>query len=122
MSAAPDAASSLQAFIRGAAPLFARASAITEILRAAALTDGEVRATYHYHEQLRRSGFREVIASAAAKGALKPGLTVDSATDLFLVFYGDSVYRLMTADMAWGEDTWINWLCEELPRLLFDSQ
>ena len=121
MLAAPDPVTSLRAFIRGAAPLFARASAISEILRAAALTDEEVRATYDYHEELRREGFREVIAAAAKKGHLTRGLTVDSATDLFVTLYGDSVFVLMTRDRGWDEATWINWLCDELPRLLFSS-
>lgn len=121
MLAAPDPASTLRTFIRGAAPLFARASAISEILRAAALTDDEVRATYRYHEQLRRVGYGEVIASAASKGAFKPGLTLEAATDLLLGFYGDAMFVLMTEDIGWDREAWVDWLCDELPRMLFAS-
>ena len=119
MVAAPDSAGALRAFIRGTAPLFARASAISDILRAAALTDDEVHATYEHHERMRRDGFRQALSAAAAKGALKSGLTMETATDLFLTLYGDTTFVLMTKELGWPEEQWVDWLCVEAPALLF---
>lgn len=114
----PDAAESLRIFIRGAGPLFARAAAISEILRAAALTDAEVEATYAHHERLRLEGFREVIEMVASKGSLRRNLDIATATDIFLTIYGDSTYYLMTTERGWSHERFVDWLCEALPVLL----
>lgn len=114
----PDPRRSLSLFVRGAAPLFARASTLSEILRAAALTDDEVRKTYAHHEALRRSGFREVVDLIASKGRLKSGLTEETATDVLLTVFGDSVYHLLTSDHGWQPAAVIDWLSDALPTLL----
>jgi AcrR family transcriptional regulator len=114
----PDAAESLRMFIRGAADSFERASAISLVLSAAALTDNELRARSEQHEQLRRSGFREVIVGVAAKGPLAPELDIDTATDILLTVYGDATYHSLRTDRGWSEDQVVNWLADALPRLL----
>lgn len=118
----PDAAESLRIFIRGASPLFARASAISEILRAAALTDAEVELTYAHHERLRLEAFREVIEMVASKGNLRRNLDIATATDIFLTMYGDSTYYLMTTERGWSHERFVDWLCEALPVLLLQPR
>ena len=118
MRAEPDAVKALHAFVRGAAPLFQRASTLGEILRAAALTDDEVRRTHDHHEELRATGFREVVEVIAAKAPLRHGLTVDSATDVLLVTFSDSVYVLLTTERGWTHDDAVRWFCDALPGLL----
>ncbi len=54
----------------------------------------------------------------AAKGTLKPGLTIETATDIFLTVYGDSTYHLMTVERGWSHDQVVDWLCDCLPGLL----
>ena len=118
----PDAAEALRGFVRGAAPLFQRASALSEILRAAALTDEEVRRTHLHHEELRATGFREVVELLAGKGPLREGLTVDTATDIMLVAFGDATYVQLTAERGWGHEQAIDWLCDALPLLLLERR
>ncbi len=120
MEKEPDAAQSLKIFIRGAAPLFARASAISEILRAAARTDDEVHRTYVFHENLRRSGFRQVVETLAAKEPLRSGLTIDTATDVLMTIFGDTTYQLMTENYGWSHNHLVDWLCQALPELLLE--
>jgi AcrR family transcriptional regulator len=114
----PDPTQALEHFIRGAGPLFARASSISEILRGAALTDDEVRRTYDFHEKMRAAGFREVIEIIAAKGRLR--LSVKKATDVLLTMYGDSSYYLMTKERGWTHDEYVEWACQALPELLVE--
>lgn len=116
-----DASHALGHFVRGAARLFQRASALSEILRAASLTDEEVRRTYEYHERLRAEGFREVVELLSNKGRLRTGLTVDSATDVLLVVFGDSTYHLLTHDRGWSHDDVVAWFGASLPALLLDA-
>ncbi|MGD9934984.1 MAG: TetR/AcrR family transcriptional regulator [Dehalococcoidia bacterium] len=121
MRADHSAAEALCHFIRGAAPLFARASAIAEVLRAAALTDPEVHETYAHHEQLRYTGFREVIELIVAKGKLRGGLDLESATDVLLAVLSDSTYYQLTVERGWSADRFTRWACDALPAMLLDA-
>jgi AcrR family transcriptional regulator len=120
--AEPRADAALRSIIRGAGDIFARSSGISEIMRAAALTDDEVRRTLDYHENLRYEGFREVIEMLAAKGKLKKGLDVSTATDVLMTIYGDSTYHLLTTERGWSHDQVIDWLCAALPELLLGNE
>ncbi|MDP1794642.1 MAG: TetR/AcrR family transcriptional regulator [Acidimicrobiales bacterium] len=113
-----NGAEALRIFIGGASPLFARASAISEILRAAALTDDELAATHREHEQLRLTAFREVIEMVASKAKLREGLDVESATDIFVTVYGDTTFYLFTVERGWSTDRVVEWFCDVVPGLL----
>lgn len=113
-----NAAEAVRIFIRGASPLFARASAISEILRAAALTHDELAATHREHEQLRLDAFRQVIEMVASKGKLRDGLDVDAATDVFFTVYGDTTFYLLTVERGWSAGRVVEWLCDVVPGML----
>lgn len=121
MEAEADPAEALRIFIRGAAPLFARAAPISEVLRAAALTDEEVGRTHEHHEALRYSAYRQIVEMLARRGHLRNGLDIDSATDVFFTLVGDTVYFLLTTERGWSEQRVVDWLCASLPTLLLDS-
>ena len=121
MEAEPDAAAALRIFVRGAAPLFTRAAPISEVLRAAALTDDEVRRTHEHHERMRYAGFGEVVRLLAQKGRLRDGLDAESATDLLFTLFGDTVYFQLTTERGWSEKRAVDWYCAALPTLLLDA-
>jgi AcrR family transcriptional regulator len=112
----PDPAAALRHFVLGAAPLYQRASTVSEILRAAALTDEEVRRTFEMHEQLRAVGFREVIDLLAKKGKLRS--TRQRATDVLLTTYGDTTYYMLSHERGWSHQQIVDWFCDVLPDLL----
>jgi AcrR family transcriptional regulator len=118
MEAEPDPAESLRLFVRGAADAFERASAISVVLAAAALTDDELMTRQEQHEELRHTGFRSLVAGLAAKGPLREGLDVDSATDILLTVYGDATYHSFRTERGWSKDQVVDWLADALPRLL----
>ena len=109
----------LRCFIRGASPLFERASGISEVLRAAALTDSDVRRTHEFHDSLQRAGFRAVIDLLMAKGSLRAGLDAETAADILLTVFGDSTYHLLRTERGWSQEQVVAWYCEALPLLLF---
>ena len=121
MEAEADPAEALRIFVRGAAPLFSRAAPISEVLRAAALTDEEVRRTHEHHEEMRYSGYRQIVEMLARKGYLRDGLDVDSATDVFFTLFGDTFYFQLTTERGWSEQRVVDWLSASLPALLLDS-
>ncbi|MFN8185634.1 MAG: TetR/AcrR family transcriptional regulator [Gaiellales bacterium] len=121
MEAEADPATALRIFVRGAAPLFARATPISEVLRAAALADEEVRRTHEHHEEMRYAAYRRIVEMLARKGRLPDGLDIDSATDVFFTIFGDAVYFQLTAERGWNQQRVVDWLCAILPTLLLDS-
>ena len=121
MQQASTAAETLRVFVAGAAPLLERAAGISEIMRAAALTDDEVRRTFLHHDGMQRAAYRQVIDAAAGKGALRAGLTPATATDLLLTLAGDGTYFLLRTERGWSEDQVTEWMSDALPRLLLDE-
>jgi AcrR family transcriptional regulator len=118
MVAAPDPRAALRAFVAGALPVFARAALVSEVLKAAALTDDELRVVHEGHERLRREGFGEVVDGLIAKGSLRAGLDRDRAVDVLLTVLGDGTYVELTRTCGWSDDQVLDWLQEALPRLL----
>lgn len=121
MLTAATGAEALGHFVRGAGPLYARAAGISEILRAAALTDPDVHAIWGHHDQLQAEAFRRVIEAVITKGPLRSGLDPAAATDILLTVYGDSSYLLLTTERGWTHDQAIDWACQALPALLLES-
>lgn len=117
----PDPTRSFQIFIRGAGPVFQRASTISDVLAAAARTDDEVMEIFEYHESLRREAFGQVLDMLATKGHLRPNLTRERLLDVFLVVYGDATYHQLTTQMGWLHEEVMDWLCEHLPPMLLDG-
>lgn len=121
MLAEPDPAQCIRMFVRGAGIAYERAAAVSEVLRAAALTDEEVRATHQHHERLRQAAYRRVVEVLAQKGDLRDGLTIDTATDVFLTVYGDSTYTLLRTERGWSHGQVVDWLCDVLPGILLND-
>jgi hypothetical protein len=117
----PDPTRSFQIFIRGAGPVFQRASTISDVLAAAARTDDEVMEIFEYHESLRREAFGQVLDMLATKRPLRPNLTRERLLDVFLVVYGDATYHQLTTQMGWPHEEVMDWLCEHLPPMLLDG-
>ncbi len=118
ITAAPTATAALQAFIAGAAPLLARAAPISEVVRAAALTDEEVRAIHQHHDELQLTAYRQVIDIVTTKGTLRDDLTPDTATDILLTLCGDSLWVQLTTDRGWPTARVVDWLVTTVPAAL----
>jgi AcrR family transcriptional regulator len=118
MVAEPDVVEALRTFLRGVGPVFARAATISEVLRAAALTDPEVRRTHEMHEGMRRIGFGQVLDVLEAKAPLRADRTREQLLATFLTVCGDAVYHLYAVEQGWSHDDIVEWWCAELPALL----
>jgi len=122
MVAAPTGHEALRHFIRGAGPLYARAAGISEVLRAAAMTDPECRATWQHHDDIQVAAFRHVIDRAMEKTALRPGLDPATATDVLITWFGDTTYHLLTNERGWGDQQTIDWMAEAIPHVLLEAE
>jgi len=116
--AAPTAGAALEHFIRGAAPLLDRAAEVSEIVRAAALTDDEVRDVYGYHADLQERAYRGVIDIVITKGELRDGFTAEIATDALLTLCGDAIWVQLRKERGWPLDRTVGWLVDTVPAAL----
>ncbi len=70
-------------------------------------------------QQLTRQG--ELLSSLAEKGALKPSLSVDTATEIHWVLSSPEVYRLLVRERGWSPKRYEDWLAESAAILLLKS-
>ena len=118
MRDAPTAHLALRAFVTGVAPLLYRAAAVSEVVRAAALTDPDVRTVHDRHDRMQVEGYRQVVDILTAKGPLRAGLTAATATDVLLTLCGDRCYVQLTAERGWSHDRVVEWLVDATWALL----
>lgn len=69
-----------------------------------------------HQQQLRRLG--ELVGILAQKEALKPGLTIETATDILWVLASPENYRLLVRERGWAPQRYEEWLGETATTLL----
>lgn len=121
MTAAATGHEALGHFVRGAGTVYARAAAISEVLRAAAMADAECRATWEHHDRMQVAAFRQVIDIVAAKSPLRGDLDPATATDVLITVFSDSTYQLLAAERGWDEEKIVAWMADALPALLLQA-
>ena len=97
-----------------------RVGATGEAIRAAAPIDPEIEALWqriqtNYHENQ-----RAIVESLDRKGALKPGLDLDRATDILWTINHPAVWQLLVRDRGWTPEDYEQWTadaaCSQLLR------
>jgi AcrR family transcriptional regulator len=65
-----------------------------------------------------RGGKAALVEALAAKGLLRPGLTVGDAADIAATLSSHEVYRLLVVDSGWSADRFEDWLIDALRQQL----
>jgi AcrR family transcriptional regulator len=118
--AAPDAVDQVCRQVDGAAEILARVSPLLEVVRGAAPTDPDLAAAWRANIAQRRTVQSVFVDALVAKGALRPGLTADDATDVALALLSPETYTLLTIERGWSSDRWRAWARDALLRQLTD--
>jgi AcrR family transcriptional regulator len=118
--AAPDAVDQVRRQVDGAAAILARVSPLLEVVRGAAPTDPDLATAWRANIEQRRTVQRVFVDALAGRGALRPGLTVDDATDVTLALLSPETYTLLTVERGWSPDRWRAWARDALLRQLTD--
>jgi AcrR family transcriptional regulator len=106
----------LRAFVAGNTALTARVATTDEVARGA-LHEPEAAAVVENSERLRREGYRDLLATIAERFALRPGLDLDQATDILLMYGGSATYLSMVR-AGWSQERFEDWLTDTLARTL----
>jgi AcrR family transcriptional regulator len=98
--------------------IFARVAPLTAALEAAAQTDPEVAGHVHDIGRARRDGMGRLVQRVADRGWLRPGLTVDRATDIMFAVHSHATYRILVNECGWDLPDYKAWqyhtLCNQL--------
>jgi AcrR family transcriptional regulator len=106
----------LRAFVTGNTAILDRVATTDEAARAA-LHEPEAATVVEASQQLRRQGYHEMLETIAARFPLRPGLELDEATDILLM-YGSSATYLAMIRCGWSRDRFEEWLADTLARTL----
>ena len=66
-------------------------------------------AQWETNQQQRHTAHRALAETLEAKGALRPGLTVEEAADILFALVSLELYVLLTVERGWAPERWERW-------------
>jgi AcrR family transcriptional regulator len=122
MVAEPDVRQALRHLVAGVGEITRRVTPLYLAARAAADSDPDTAQVMAFHERWRADGYRAVVELLRAKTGLRPGLSLERATDLLLLFAGMDVYHVLVDAKGWSHEEWTDWAVATLADQLFGRQ
>jgi AcrR family transcriptional regulator len=95
-----------------------QAADVIAVMRAAGQGDTDLRERWQAVEQRRLAGLASLARSLRERGALRPGLTADAATDILWALDSSEVYQQLVGERGWSGDRYERWLAGALAELL----
>jgi AcrR family transcriptional regulator len=91
---------------------------VADILRGAHGTDERLTRVWTLWQQRHVHAIQRAVEAVQAQGALRPGLALDEAVDVFYALAGTDVYRALVRERGWSPNRYERWLfglgCREL--------
>lgn len=112
--AEPDPEVMVRQFVAAIASALERQAELFAVVWQAAASEPEIVALEQRARQSRWDDVREVAHALAEQAALRPGLDVDTATDIIWALASPQLYRLLTVDRGWSSERWEAWLRDSL--------
>jgi len=102
MTAEPDVTQAVRHLVTGVSEITRRVTPLYLVARVAADGDPDTARVVAFHEDWRAQGYREVLELLRAKAGLRPGLSLERATDLLLLFVGMDAYHVLVENRGWS--------------------
>jgi AcrR family transcriptional regulator len=118
-SAAADShgpAAAIRAFIAGSGPIFERAAALSQVARAAAPTDPDLRAVWESREELRVQGYRHFVTTLGA--SIPSDVDPLIAADIMITMVSPELYLAFRVERGWTHQQTIDWMAQTVPELM----
>jgi AcrR family transcriptional regulator len=109
-------AAAIRAFIAGSGPIFERAGALSQVARAAAPTDPDLRAVWESREELRVQGYRHFVATLGSSMAADVDPLV--AGDIMITMVSPELYLGFRVERGWTHQQTIDWMSQTVPGLM----
>jgi AcrR family transcriptional regulator len=100
------------------APTLLRLYPIYRAFEHAAATDPTLREAWRDYQHRRRADVRRLVRGVAGAGGLRPGLSVERATDTLWALLGWHPVALLVEERGWGRAQLTRWLEETFMALL----
>jgi AcrR family transcriptional regulator len=96
-------------------------SAAFDLMRGAGVVAPELAKLEQEREDLRYEKEVEMLSFLRDADALRPGLSHNTARDIFWMLTGGDVYRMLVRERRWSPQRYQNWLADTLVRSLLRS-
>src|SRR5439155_8703909 len=93
-----------------------------ELLRTAGVVAAELADVTRQIEARRRQNQARLIASLREQGALRPGLSLEEATDVLWALTSYDLYRMLVVEQRWEPERYETWLAQLLVQHLLASR
>jgi AcrR family transcriptional regulator len=117
----PDPRRQLARFAAIATGISARIAALDEVESAAAGADPDLAEIYRRRQQRRYHAQQLLARTLAARGALRPGLSPERATDISWALANPHMYRALTIQRGWTAEEYQHWLADLLAFALLPA-
>jgi AcrR family transcriptional regulator len=105
----PDPERQLRLNARNARAAKTRVGSLLEVIRTAAAADGDTAALWKRIQTEFHANQRVIVESLDKKSALRPGLSVDRATDILWTLNHPDVWQLLVRERGWTPDDYEQW-------------
>jgi AcrR family transcriptional regulator len=119
MTAEPNLAQAVRHVVTGAGEITRRVTPLYLVARVAADGDPDTARVIVFHERWRADGYRAVLELLVTKAKLRPGLSLERATDLLLLFVGPDVYQVLVGGHGWSHEEWVDWTVSTVVEQIF---
>lgn len=120
LDAEPDPRRLITLWVQSGRDILVRIAPIMRVVRDAAGIDPDMAAQWTTNEQQRATAYRVLAQQLADRGALKPSMSVDDATDIVIALVSIEVYLLLAA-RGWSPQRWEEWITTMLIAALLQS-
>jgi AcrR family transcriptional regulator len=110
----PDPERQLRLNARNSRVVKERAGALMQTLRAAAPADPDLEALWSAIQSDFHANQRSIVVALDEKGALRPDLDVDRATDILWTLNHPDVWQLLVGERGWTPERFEDWLADAL--------
>jgi AcrR family transcriptional regulator len=110
----PDPERKLRLNLENARNVRSRIGPLLKVLRDAAPADPEIAGLWARIQSDFYDNQREVVEDLDARGALRPGLDVDTAADILWTLLHPDLYLLLVGERGWTLDEHVEWLGDVL--------
>jgi len=98
--------------VRASVAVKRRIAGVLEVIRSAAPADPDIAALWQRIQSDFHANQRVIVASLAAKKALRPGLDIERATDILWTLNHPNVWQLLVEERGWTPEEFERWFAE----------
>jgi AcrR family transcriptional regulator len=110
--AEPDPERQLRMTASASVAVKRRIAGVLEVIRTAAPSEPDLAALWQRIQTDFHANQRVIVESLATKGALRPGLGVDRATDILWTLNHPNLWQLLVDERGWTPEQYEEWFAE----------